>query len=238
MGYYTRARQYSDLPSQALRELFMRVSFPIFASIREDKDHINRVYRIYIESSSFIIFPVMFSLILISKPLILIMLTEKWVDVVPYLQLLSLGVMVKHISAINLNLLFVYGRSDLALKLEILKKTIAFLILFLSILGGIWGICIGQVIYEFVATILNSKYTKMLIGLSYKKQLFDFGKVWIIGCISIFPPFLLISNIENCYLQIVAGLITYTLLYLLTNKICKTGSLYMMLDLIRKKNRF
>ncbi len=82
--------------------------------------------------------------------------------------------MFDHISQINLNILYVKGRSDLALRLEIIKKTIAFTILFATVPFGIIAICYGRVAYSIIALILNTHYTSGLISLSRKQQLLDF----------------------------------------------------------------
>lgn len=224
LGYYTRAYNYTQLPVNVLKDVFMRVSFPVLSSLKEDNEQLRKWYRLYIEISSFVIFPVMFLLLVIAKPLIVVMLTEKWLPAVPFMQLFCLGMMFHHISSINLNLLFVKGRSDLALKLEIIKKSSAFAILLISLLGGIWGICIGQVVYSLLSTMLNSIYTKRLIDLSFVSQMKDFGKIWIIACISIFPPYILyFSRLDNYSLLILCTLV-YAIVYFFINYIFKTKS--------------
>lgn len=235
LGYYTRATQFANLPANTLKDVFMRVSFPVLSSIQNDAERLRKSYRIYIELSSFVIFPIMFILIVVAKPLILLILTEKWIESVPYLQILCLGFMFSHISAINLNLLYVKGRSDYALKLEIIKKTIAILILAISTLWGIWGICIGQAVYNIIATFLNSIYTKQLVSISYVGQLKDFGRVWVIGSVSSILPYIFIVSSDNYYFQIVIGSLIYICVYLLLNQVLKTGYIGLCYDTIKQR---
>ena len=108
----------------------------------------------------------MMGLAALAKPLIIIMLGEKWIPSVILLQIICIGLMFDPICNINLNLLYVKGRSDLVLKLEIVKKSIAIAILILSLQFGLIGLCIGRAIYGIIATILNMTYTKNFIGLS------------------------------------------------------------------------
>ena len=115
----------------------------------------------------------MIRLLAISKPYILFFLTEKWIGIVPILQILCIDWMLDHITLLNLNLLYVKGRSDLALRLEIIKKTIAITILVISIQWGVIGICWGRVLYSIIATIINTYYTKRLKQLSLLQQLKD-----------------------------------------------------------------
>ena len=224
LGFYTRANQYSTLAIGVLNDVFMRVSFPILSSIKDDDERLKKMYRLYIEISSFIIFPLMFMLIIIAKPLIFTMLTEKWMPCAPYLMILTLGYMFAHISAINLNLLYVKGRSDLALKLEFLKKSIAISILIVSCFWGLYGICIGQAIYGVISTFLNSFYTKKLINLNTLSQLHDFGIVWIISAVSALIAYIFIQMIGNCYLQVLIGILSYLTLYILICKVFKLNA--------------
>lgn len=173
LGYYTRAEQFAIFPSSNVNLIISRVIFPILSSIQDDDERLASVYRKYIRLASFIIFPLMIGLVVLAKPLIIVLLTEKWLGIVVLLQILCLDWMLDHLSIINLNLLYVKGRSDWALRLEIIKKTIATGILFASIPLGIVGMCLGRVVYALIATYLNTRYTKSLIGLSFSTQIKD-----------------------------------------------------------------
>lgn len=219
LGYYTRGQQYATLPQEILNDMFLRVSFPALSSIKQDNKRLYEAYRKYISISSSVIFPIMFMIIVIAKPLVLIMLTEKWEPAYPFLQIFCLGKMFDHISAINLNLLFVKGRSDLALKLEVLKKSVAISILVISTFWGIWGICIGQSIYCILATFLNSIYTKKLLNLGYGQQVKDFGNSWLIAFFCALIAYAPVLIVNNNYLLLPICLISYSVLYLI-------GSIY------------
>lgn len=173
LGYYTRAEQFAMFPSSNLNAIISRVIFPILSTIQDNDEQLKIVYRKYIHLSSYIIFPLMVGLAALAKPTIELLLTYKWSGVVILLQILCFDWMFDHLSMINLNLLYVKGRSDLALKLELIKKTIATIILFISIPFGLIGMCYGRVLYSLIATYLNTKYTKSLIGLSFLEQIKD-----------------------------------------------------------------
>lgn len=229
LGFYTRGHQFSHLLASIMKDLFARVSFPILSSIKNEDERLKKAYRIYIEMSSFVIFPLFFILIVAAYPLILFMLTEKWIQCVPFLQITSLGLMFAHISSINLNLLFVKGRSDLALKLEVLKKTIAISMLIISSMFGVWGICIGLAIYELIATFLNSIYTRKLIGLSYRIQLSDFGKIWLVSAGSAILPYCLSTYISIPVFSVVLTILLYIALYIALNFMFKTKAMSLFL---------
>ena len=213
LGSFSNAELFSKLPSSNISSITSRVMYPILVSVQDDNVKLASVYRRYIRIISFITFPLMMWMVVMAKPLVLFLLTEKWHTVIPLLQILCFDWMFDHLSIINLNLLLVKGRSDLSLKLEILKKTIAIIILIISINWGIKGVCLGRVVYSLIATVLNTYYTKNLIGLSLGKQLRDIYPYFIIsifmGSIVYWINFIDITNIFKLFIGIFIGISFY-----------------------------
>ena len=174
LGYYNRGDYFAMVPAQSIGQIISRVAFPVFSSIQDDNARLRTAYSKYIRYASTIVFPLMLGIAMVAKPLVLTILPADWLPAVPILQILCIAWMFDHISQINLNILYVKGRSDLALRLEIIKKTIAFTILFATVPFGIIAICYGRVAYSIIALILNTHYTSGLISLSRKQQLLDF----------------------------------------------------------------
>lgn len=174
LGFYSRADQFAIFPSTNLCGVISGVAFPTLSKIQDDDDKLRFAYRKIIRYSSFIIFPLMIGLAAVADPFIRALLGEKWAETIPYLQILCFALMWDHLSSLNLNLLFVKGKSNLVLKLEIIKKSIALFILFASIPFGITIMCCGRVIYGMIAFYINTSYTKKLIGLSFWQQVMDF----------------------------------------------------------------
>lgn len=181
LGYFTRAEHFAIFPSSNINAIISRVAYPILSTIQDDDVRLSLAYRKYIKFASFIIFPLMIGLAVLAAPLVSILLTDKWQPTVSLLQILCLDWMFDHLSIINQNLLYVKGRSDLALKIEIIKKIIATFILFLSIPFGIVGMCWGRVIYSLIAVYLNAYYTKRLICLSFWMQVKDVAPCLLIA---------------------------------------------------------
>lgn len=233
LGYYTRAEQFASFPPYNINAVISRVTYPILSSIQNDNKRLANTYRKYIQLTSFLIFPLMIGLAALSEPIIRLLLTEKWIGIVPLLQILCIAWMYDHISAINLNLLFVKGHSDKALKLEFIKKTIATIILFISIPFGLEGMCWGRVLYSLIATYLNAHYTKSLIGLGFAQQMKDifpsmilsFAMGGIVLGITIF--------IKSSTLQLVIGICTGIIFYTLIAWRCKMNSFKEIIQLIR-----
>ena len=144
--------------------------------------------------------------------------------------------MTEHISKLNLNLLQVKGRSDLYLRLEVIKKIIAFIILLSSIPLGVVVICLSKVLNGQVALFINTYYTGKLFGLGYFKQFTDFIKYMVMSLLSCIPAFALTFTDIYPALQLAIGTITASLLYycLLRNDTIKIELRDMILSKIKK----
>lgn len=173
LGLYTRARQLPQLPVDSLCSIVSRVSFPVFSSIQNDKEQLKRGVRKALKGLSWINFPLMVGLGVTAKPLVLMLLTEKWLDCVPFIQLLCVGSALYPLSLIHLNALSAQGRSDLFLRLEIVKKAIMVLVIAVSYRFGVLGMLYGSVFVSVVSLCLNAFYSVRLIGYGYKEQMLD-----------------------------------------------------------------
>lgn len=171
VGQYSRAGQFPGIANSTITSALNRVAFPILSQIQDDDQRLLRVYEKYIQLSSFLIFPVILFICGCARPLVSLLLTDKWLACVPLIQIICFSMLTNGITAINLNLLYVKGRSDLVLRLEVIKKTLAFTILFVSMFFSIEIMCLGQVLYSFIALYLNTFYTKRILGYSFGNQM-------------------------------------------------------------------
>lgn len=218
LGNYSRAEQFAMFPSNNLGNIIARVALPVFSKIQDDTPQLCSAYRRIIQYSSYLIFPLMCGLIAIAKPLILVLLTEKWIGVVPLLQILCFDWMLDHLSVLNLNLLYVKGRSDWALRLEIIKKSIAVIILIATIPFGLTVMCWGRVLYSVIATVINTHYTRILINLNFFQQMMDILPFLLgalvmgitVYCINMF----IVSTMLQLLVGIFVGIVCYALITL------------------------
>lgn len=224
LGYFSRADQFSALPGNTCAEIFMRVTYPVMSSVREE-DKLVMIYRKFISLSSYLIFPILFIILVLAKPLILILLTAKWIEIVLLMQILCCGYLLNHLSTINRNLLYVKGRADLALKLEVYKKVIATLILLISVPFGLVGLCVGKAFYGLLAMVLNSWYTKSLINVSLMDQFKDFTPSLLIGILSAVVALIPVIYFDNEWVQLSLGFIVYVAIYLLTSRLLRLREL-------------
>lgn len=172
VGLYNRGNQFAQLPSQSLLSVIMKVAYPLMAEVQNDSDKLCKAYQKFLRIPVFILYPVLVGLIVLAKPFIYVLLGEKWLPCVPLMQILCLGYLFDPLTHINLNILYVKGRTDLVLKLELIKKPIALIILFGMIPFGLWWLCAGRALYGFIAYCFNCYYTGKFIGFGFWQQMY------------------------------------------------------------------
>ena len=213
LGFYSRGTQLARFPCDNINGVLRKVTFPILAKIQNDDKHLINIYRKYICFSSLVIFFVCTLLAAIAEPLVRFLLTEKWEGAIIYLQIICFAIMFDHVCSINLSLLQVKGRSDLFLRLEIIKKTISISILFASIPFGVIGICISKIIYTQIAVFINTYYTGKLFNLDYITQMKDFLPFLAYSILSCLPAYYLTFLNLPHVISILAGCTSASFLY-------------------------
>lgn len=171
VGFYNRGNHFALLPAQTVQDMAIKVNFPILAKMQDDDERLLGAYKKLLTVPLYILYPVLVCMAVTAEPLVIVLIGEKWLPCVPIMQVLCIGYMFTPLTHINLNLLYVKGRTDLVLKLEFIKKPIAFLILFASIPFGIIVMVIGKAIYEFIAFSFNCYYTGKILNYGEWKQL-------------------------------------------------------------------
>lgn len=179
VGQFTQANQLASVPASTLTGIIQRVTFPLFSQLQDDPDKMANAYRQTLKLSALVIFPLIVALGLIAKPLFTSLLGEQWQGAAALLSVLCLGYMLYPIHSINLNLLQVTGRSDLFLKLEVMKKVIGVTVLLLSIPYGVLAMCLGFTLTSYLALLLNTYYTAKLTHLSQWQQCKDILPIWL-----------------------------------------------------------
>ena len=183
LGQYTRAEQFNTIFSSNLTSVVQRVSYPVLSSIQDEPERLKEAYRRVIKITMLITFACMLGLAAVAKPLIIILIGEKWLLAVYFLQIICFSGMLYPLHAINLNILQVKGRSDLFLKLEVIKKIIAIVPIIVGVFWGIEYMLWGSVLTSFIAYFLNSHYSAGLIYYPTKEQIKDILPTFLISSV-------------------------------------------------------
>lgn len=173
LGYYTQAQKLQQIPTLSLSNMVGRVTFPVFSTIQNDEARLKRSMQKALKILLFVNLPMMIGLAIVSKPLVIVLLTEKWLPAVPYLRLLCAVGLLYPLHLLNLNVLLAKGRSDLFFRLEIAKKILVIIAIVLTCRWGISAMIYGQIITSAFCCYLNSYYTGKLIHYPITEQMFD-----------------------------------------------------------------
>jgi len=217
LGFFTRAKTLNDLPSQTLSGMVGRVTFPVFSSIQNEPARLKRGLKKALTALVFVNFPMMIGLAVVARPLVLVLLTEKWAPCIPYLQLLCMVGLLFPLHLINLNVLQAMGRSDLFLRLEIIKKVLIVINIAVTWRWGISAMICGQMATSLLSYYLNSYYNGVLIGYRIREQLLDLSSYLITAIVMGLAVYVVghvpLPNLWSLLLvQITAGFIVYVCL--------------------------
>lgn len=209
LGQYTRATQFGSIFSSNLTSVVQRVSYPVLSEIQDEKERLKGAYKKVIKVTMLVTFCCMLGLAAIAEPMIVTLIGEQWLPAVPFLQIICLNMMLYPLHAINLNMLQVQGRSDLFLKLEIIKKIIAVGPLLLGVFVGIYWMLFGSVVTGFIAYYLNAYYSGRFLGYSIWEQIKDilpsFSVAAVMAVLVLGLSFINLSSLAILAIQLLAG---------------------------------
>jgi len=217
LGFYTRANQFSNLPSQQIQGVISRVSYPVLSEMQDDPVRLKAAYQRLIRSTVYITFFLMLSMAAVAEPMVIGLIGEKWRQSIIYLQLLCIVGMFYPLHALNLNMLQVKGRSDLFLKLEIIKNLLIVPVVLLGLSFGIKWMIAGMIVKSFIAYYLNSLWSGKLIGYSFFEQIKDIWPSFLFAFVISFGIYMLsliipFKPLLNFIVLIIIGGVSFVLL--------------------------
>lgn len=213
LGFYNRGQQFPQLIVANINGSIQSVMLPALSAHQENRKRVKEMMRRAIVSSSFLIFPMMIGMAVVAEPLVRIILTDKWLPAVPFLQIACLTYSLWPIHTANLQAINAMGRSDIYLKLEVIKKIVGIIILVISLPLGVYAIALGVAFSGIVSTFINAYPNKQLLHYSYKEQVIDIMPSLLIsivmgGIVYLFN-FLSFSAWQILVLQVFSGGIIY-----------------------------
>lgn len=237
LGYFERAKRFNDYPSKTITGIIGKVTYPIMASLQDNPEKLSVIYKKMLRVAFFITAPLMLGAAAVAYPLFDLVLGDEWIEAVPFFQIVSISSMLYPIHAFNINVLKVYGRSDLFLKLEIIKKVITVVAICIGFRFGIMGLVWSSVITSFIALLINTHFSSQLINYKTGRQLLDMLPIVLVAgamfCAIYFsaPFFTQYSSIIQLLLLVSIGTVFYVSINLLSSK----SPLYDLMQIIKKK---
>lgn len=234
LAFYNRGKQFPSLIVNNVNSSISTVLLPVMSKEQDNPIVIKEMTRKAITVSSYLMFPMMLGLAVVAKPLVSLILTDKWLECVPFLQILCFSYALWPIHTANLQAINAIGRSDIFLKLEIIKKIIGLFMIIVTVPMGLYAMAFGQIVTGVIASFINAYPNKKLLGYSYFEQIKDLLPTILIavimGMVVYFISYLPLNNLLILLLQCIMGIVIYILL----SYIFKINSFRYIISVLKK----
>lgn len=237
LGVYSKANSLAQFPSSNITSVLQAVTFPVLSSIQNEEVRLADAYKRFLKLSAFVVFPLMVGLSAVADPFIRIALTDKWEGTIILLKIICFALMWYPISAINLNILQVKGRSDYFLRLEIIKKIQGVIMLCITVPMGIIYMCLGSIITTLLSLAWNTYYTKKLIGYGYFAQMRDLLPILIHSLIMGGIVAIVVHFMPTLWLKLIVGVISGIIYYIAGAYIMKFPEMDELLTILKLKKK-
>ncbi|MGN0982574.1 MAG: lipopolysaccharide biosynthesis protein [Candidatus Limivicinus sp.] len=235
LAFYNKGDQYPNLLVENINSSIDSVLLPVLSAEQDQREHVREMTRRAVKTSTYIMFPMMAGLALCAEPFVRLLLTDKWLPCIPYMQIFCMMYAFYPLHTANLNAIKAMGRSDIFLKLEIIKKLISTALLVAAVNFGVYAIALSQLLSCLIAMAVNAWPNRKLLGYSLFSQLRDIlpaaalalvmgGAVWCVGLLGLGDPLTLM-------LQILLGVLVYAAL----SALLKVDSFMYLLGFIKHR---
>lgn len=213
LAFYNRGMTYPNLLVENINASIDSVLLPVLSAEQEHKEQVRNMTRRAIRVSTYVMMPLMMGLAVCAEPLIRLLLTEKWLPCVPYMRIFCFSYAFYPLHTANLNAIKAMGRSDLFLKLEIIKKVIGVAVLAITLPYGVYAMALSLLFTSVLSQLINSWPNAKLLSYSYAKQLRDMLPAILLSVVmglAVYPVTLLgWSDWLTLPVQVILGAVVY-----------------------------
>lgn len=236
LGYYDRAYTLNNYPVSVLSGIIMKVSLPALTIIKDEKERLQNAYKIIMQIAFFISAVSLGLAAILASPIIKILLGKEWLYTIPIFQILAISFVFYPLHSLNINILSLFGRSDLFLKLEIIKKITVVILIIIGFKFGIYGLVWSNVIGSVLALIINTYYSGQFLNYSTSNQFLDLiPTIFVVACsLIVLYIFGTIINFSNPFFQIITSLPLGLLTILLMSSLIKLSPYIQLKNLIKE----
>lgn len=238
LGIYNQAYTFAYFPSSNITDILHKVMFPVLCEVQDDINQLENYFLTYLRTACYVIFPIMVGLASLAYPFVRLVLTDKWIDVVPVLQILCFAYMWDPVMRINNYFLYVKGYTSYTLKAEIFKKAIAITILILTLNYGLYIISSGLILYSFIDIFIITRYTKRISKLTLKREIYKLYPVILLSLSMGFISWGTTFFFESPHLQLSVGMLVGISYYFIASRLFKFEDYFrlkrILVNIVRK----
>ncbi|MEF2560056.1 MAG: lipopolysaccharide biosynthesis protein [Eggerthellaceae bacterium] len=233
LALFNRGNQFPSLIVNNINTPISNVLLPVMSEVKDDGAKLRNVVKKAIQLAAFFIFPLMGYLIVAAGPLVDFLLGQQWLGCVVYLQVACVFYLFQPLQTMNWQVLKAVGRGDLCFKLEVLKKSVGFGLLFASVPFGVFWIAAASAVFGALSMLINMAPNKKIIGYAIAEQLKDMVKPFVSTGIAMafgmIPLYLELPSLLTLVVQALTGL----LIYLVVSKVVKSEGLSIIVSEVR-----
>ena len=234
LGYYTQGNQYPNIIVSNINASIQTVMLPTYAKNQDDKATVKQIMRRALTTSSFLVLPAMAGLAAVAEPIILLLLTEKWLMAVPFLQIFCCVYALWPIHTVNLQAINGIGRSDVFLKLEIIKKAVGIIALAITIPLGIYAMAIGMIFTGIISTFINAYPNKKLLNYRPLEQWKDIMPSLLISAVMFGIVYTITFLTLPCWIMLIIQIPLGIIVYFGLAKLFRLETLTYTLDTVKE----
>lgn len=235
LGYYHRAVQTTDVVSMTTNDIINAVTFPVLSSVQDDKERLKSIYSQMLSMTAFCIFPIMALLAILAEPLVILLLTEKWIPIVPLIQWLCIARVFTPISALNMNILNAIGRSDLYLKVDLSKLPITLGIMAITLPIGVEAVVVGATVSSFICYFINAYYPGKFFKIGARYQVKMFYKTILATIVLIIVGVLSMQVSDNPLVQVLIAGVLSVVSYVSSAIMLKSQDIRVITNVLRER---
>lgn len=221
LAFYTKGKTFPSTLTFGVDSALQSVTLSVFSKKQTDRNNLHQLLHKTLVSNSSILMPSLLLLGIVAEPLTLVLLTEKWLPLVPYMQICCFTFAFHPMASIDMQVIAAVGRSDMRLRLEFIKKPIGLLLLILAIPYGPMAIAISAAVTSIVSLIVGIVACAKIVGYSFGAHIRDVLPIIIVSIVSVTPVFFLHYLITNNYVLLFAQCFIAITLYLLLSHVFK-----------------
>ncbi len=231
-GLYSKSRLIQNIPVMSTIQIIQAVSFPVFTKVQNDDEKLRELFIKQIRVITFLMSFIIGMMVLTANSFVVIVLTQNWIGMVPYFQLLLVLGWILPFHTLHASLMNAKGKSGVSLKLEVIKKILAIAGLLIVYKLGVIAIIIAQVVAGILGLLLHIVYTKKYIGYAIWRQLRDLLVSPVIAIVAVAVLFFALQSISNIFYAFGLQVVSFTCLYLVLASITGRNEIKFLKELI------
>ncbi len=235
VGIFNRGKNFPESLTYTMSHSVVKVAYPIFSDYQENREKLKEIFLRITQIEFYFLAPLITGMVLLAKPLIIVILKEKWLDCVPIMQLLCIGSLWLPFIDVYTNLFYSIGRTDVTLKYQLIEKPLSIATLFLSVPFGLNVMCVARIASSFLSYFIYAVFVRHYFAVGFIAQVKNIlpalFSTLVMGGVVYFSTYFLSGNV----LKLVIGFIIGALTYLLIGLVTMAKPLYIVIEFFRKK---